>query len=115
MDFNYYLDPITNHYFDFEGVTARKPFWMFVLFNVLIGLALSIVLGIVHLGSLSGLYSLAVLLPSVGIAVRRMHDIGKSGWWLLASLIPILGAIYVIYLYCQPSSTPYSGAPAPAA
>jgi len=112
MDFNYYLDPIKNHYFDFEGVTARKPFWMFVLFNFLISLGLTIVLTIIHLRPLSSLYSLAVLLPGLGIAVRRMHDIGKSGWWVAVALIPILGWIYVIYLYCQPSSTPYAGAAA---
>ena len=110
MDFNDYLDPITKHYFDFQGVTARRPFWMFVLFNFGISVVLSIVLGIIHLRALSGLYSLAVLLPGLGIAVRRMHDIGKSGWWVLVSLVPILGWIYVIYLYAQPSSTPYAAA-----
>lgn len=108
MDFNYYVDPITKHYFDFEGVTARRPFWMFVLFNFLVGLGLGIVLGILHLRPLASLYSLALLPPSLGIAVRRLHDSGKSGWWLLAGLVPVLGWIYVIYLYCQPTTTPYA-------
>ena len=76
MDFNWYLDPITNHYVDFEGVVGRKPFWMFALFNFLIALGLSIVLNIIHLSPLSGLYHLAVLLPSLGLGVRRLHDIG---------------------------------------
>ena len=107
MDFNFYLDPITKHYFDFEGVTGRQAFWMFVLFNFVISLVLSVVLGLVHLQPVALLYSLAVLLPGLGLAVRRMHDIGKSGWWLLASLVPVLGWIYVIYLYCQPSTTSY--------
>ena len=114
MDFNYYLDPITKHYFDFQGVVGRKPFWMFVLINFLISLALNIVLAVVHLRPLAGLYSLAVLLPTLGLAVRRLHDIGKSGWWVLVSLIPVLGWIYVIYLYCQPSGAPYGGAAVPA-
>lgn len=112
MDFNDYLDPIKNHYFDFEGVTGRRAFWMFVLFNFGISFVLQIVLGIIHLSPIAGLYTLAVLLPSLGIAVRRMHDIGKSGWWVLVSLVPVLGWIYVIYLYAQPSSTPYGGAAA---
>ena len=107
MDFNWYLDPITNHDVDCEGVVGRKPFWMFALFNFLIALGLSIVLNIIHLSPLSGLYSLAVLLPSLGLGVRRMHDIGMSGWWLLVGLVPVLGWIYLIYLYCQPSKTPY--------
>ena len=107
MDFNLYLDPITKHYFDFEGVAGRKAFWTFVLFNFLISLGLSIVLGLAHLQPLAGLYSLAVLLPSLGLAVRRLHDIGKSGLWILVALVPILGFFYLIYLYCQPSSAPY--------
>ena len=115
MDFNDYLDPIKNHYFDFEGVTARRPFWMFALFNVLVYIGLAIVLGIIHLFPLVFLYLLAVALPHLGLTVRRLHDIGKSGLWILVSLIPILGTIYLIYLCCQPSSTPYSGAPAAAA
>jgi uncharacterized membrane protein YhaH (DUF805 family) len=110
MDFSLYLDPITNHYFDFEGVTGRRAFWMFVLFNFIVSLVLSVVLSIVHLQPLSYLYSLAVLLPSIGLGVRRMHDIGKSGWWLLVAFIPVLGWFYLIYLYCQPSSTPYGAA-----
>jgi uncharacterized membrane protein YhaH (DUF805 family) len=110
MDFNYYLDPITKHYFDFNGATGRKPFWMFHLFNFLIALGLSIVLTVVHLGALYGLYTLALLLPSLGLGVRRLHDIGKSGWWLLVAFVPILGWIYLIYLCCQPSAAPYSAA-----
>ena len=107
MDFNLYLDPITKHYFDFQGVTGRRAFWMFVLFNFVISIVLSAVLAVVHLQALGFLYSLALLLPGLGLGVRRLHDIGKSGWWLLASLVPVLGWIYVIYLYCQPSTTPY--------
>ena len=107
MDFNLYLDPITKHYFDFNGVAGRRAFWMFVLFNFIIAVVLDIVLGLVHLQAFASLYSLAVLLPSLGLAVRRLHDIGKSGWWLLVCLVPLLGAIYLIYLYCQPSTTPY--------
>lgn len=107
MDFNLYLDPITKHYFDFEGVAGRRAFWMFILFNILVSIAVTVVLAIIHLRGLASLYSLAVLLPGLGLAVRRLHDAGKSGWWLLAGLAPVLGWIYVIYLYCQPSTTPY--------
>jgi len=107
MDFNWYLDPIKNHYFDFEGVTGRRPFWMFVLINFLISVALVIVLSVIHLRPLAGLYDLAIFLPSLGLAVRRMHDIGQSGWLVLIGIIPVLGWAIVIYLYAQPSKTPY--------
>ncbi len=110
MDFSFYLDPITKHYVDFQGVADRKSFWMFVLINFLISLGLAIVLAIAHLRYLHGLYTLAVLLPGLGLAVRRLHDIGKSGWWVLIGFVPILGWIYLIYLYCQPSTTPYVAA-----
>ena len=110
MDFNLYLDPITKHYFDFEGVAGRRAFWMFVLFNFLVSLALTVVLTILHLQTLASLYSLAVLLPSVGLAARRLHDTGRSAWWLLAGLVPVLGWIYLIFLYCQPSTTAYAAA-----
>ena len=110
MEFNWYLDPIKNHYFDFEGVAGRKTFWMFTLYNFLITVALSIVLSVVHLRPLASLYSLAVLLPSLGLAVRRLHDIGMSGWWALLALVPVIGWIVLIYFYCQPSKTPYAAA-----
>jgi uncharacterized membrane protein YhaH (DUF805 family) len=109
MDFNLFLDPVTKHYFDFQGVTARRPFWMFIFFYFLITIALEVVLTIAHLLPLVGLWSLAMLLPALGIEVRRLHDIGKSGWWILIALIPILGFIYLIYLLCQPSTEPFAG------
>ncbi|MGH7734691.1 MAG: DUF805 domain-containing protein [Gemmatimonadales bacterium] len=110
VNFNYYLDPITKHYADFQGVMGREPFWMFVLFNFIIGLVLGLVLGIIHLYPLSYIYSLALLLPSLSAGVRRLHDTGKSGWWVLVALIPLVGWIYLIYLYCQPTTAPYAAA-----
>lgn len=107
MDFSWYLDPITKHYFDFQGAVGRRPFWMFVLYNVIITLVLQAALSIVHLRPLAGLYSLAVLLPSLGMAARRLHDTGRSAWWLLVGFVPVIGWIYLIYLYCQPSQTAY--------
>ena len=107
MNFGWYLDPITKHYFDFQGVSDRKTFWMFVLFNVVIAIAIYIVAMLVHFVPLYGIYVLATLLPSLGLEVRRLHDVGKSGWWLLVSLVPILGAIYLIYLLAQPSKAPF--------
>ena len=96
----WYLNPVTKHYFDFNGVATRKEYWMFVLFNFIVAFVIGIVAALIHVRAIGSLYSLVVLLPSLGIAVRRMHDIGKSGWWILVPL-------YNIWLLCQPSKTPY--------
>jgi len=102
----YYVDVLKEHYFDFEGKAKRREFWMFVLFSVIV----SILLGILQrmlFGEdntlLSNLYSLAVLLPSLGIGVRRLHDVGQSGWLMLLALIPILGWLILLYFYVLPS------------
>ena len=85
-------------YADFKGRARRKEYWMFVLFNFII----SFVIGL--LGSvLSWIYTAAVFIPSLAVCVRRLHDIGKSGWWVLISLIPIIGWIWLIVLYVQDS------------
>ena len=105
---DYYFDALRN-YVNFVGSTGRKAFWMFVLISFLISVVIAIVEGILGLsstgggGPLSGLYSLFMLIPSIAIAVRRLHDINKSGWWILIGLIPILGWIVLIYFYVQPS------------
>ncbi|HVP83888.1 MAG TPA: DUF805 domain-containing protein [Rhizomicrobium sp.] len=92
LDFNKlwqnWLDTITKHYVDFNGRVDRMQFWYFVLVNVLIALAVAIVASIIWAPALSRLYSLAVLLPSMGMGVRRLHDTGKPGIWILIGFIP---------------------------
>ena len=101
----YFVDPIKNHYLDFAGKANRKQFWLFVLFNFLVFLVLSIVLGL--LGKTGDVIyfvcQLAVLLPSLGIAARRLRDGGFSPWLLLIGLIPVLGWIVLLVLYLLPS------------
>jgi uncharacterized membrane protein YhaH (DUF805 family) len=97
----YYTDVIKK-YVEFSGRARRKEYWMFVLINVIISLILSILDSIIGttagggIGVLSSIYSLAVLLPSLGVTVRRLHDTNRSGWWILIALIPIIGAIILI-------------------
>lgn len=78
---------------DFNGRSRRKEYWMFFLFNMLIGMGLSVgdlMLGLfsdtLSMGAFGALYSLVVLVPSWALAVRRLHDTGRSGWWLVAPL-----------------------------
>ncbi|KAA0548517.1 DUF805 domain-containing protein [Bacillus sp. BGMRC 2118] len=92
----WYLKVLKN-YVGFSGRARRKEYWMFALFNAIVSILLAIVEVITGLESmLTGLYSLAVLLPSLAVGVRRLHDTGRSGWWLLISLIPIIGAIVLL-------------------
>ena len=109
---HWFLDPITKHYFDFEGTAGRQAFWMFNLYYFIIAVVLGVIGGLVHFHFLGVVLGLAVFLPSLGLGVRRLHDIGKSGLWFLIGLIPILGGLYLIYLFAQPSSTPYGSAAA---
>ena len=85
--------------FDFSGRSRRKEFWLFVLFTTLISIALSFVDAIAglelteDLGVLGGLFSLLIIIPSISVTVRRLHDIGRSGWWFLLAFVPIIGWI----------------------
>jgi len=96
---------VINSYFDFNGRARRKVNWMFVLINSIIsivsfyldnilGTAFAIGYGPIYIG-----YGLAVLIPSIAVAIRRLHDVGKSGWMYLLIILPIIGPIWLIILF----------------
>lgn len=99
-------------YFDFKGRTNRKDFWLAVLGCFLLVFVCSFVLGFIGgmLGDTASaitsvlviLLELAVLIPGIAIEVRRLHDIGKSGWWILLALVPF-GGIVLLVFYCMDS------------
>jgi uncharacterized membrane protein YhaH (DUF805 family) len=104
---HWYTDALTKKYFLFTGRAGRTEFWMYVLFNFIVAMILAIV-GTVLGGSGNysspaflpyDLYLLATLLPSLGMAVRRLHDTGRSGWWILVGLVPIIGAVVLLIFY----------------
>ena len=87
---------VLKKYAVFSGRARRKEYWMFILFNLIISFAIGFILGILGVGSNSfilNIYPLAVFIPSIAVGVRRMHDVGKSGWFLL---IPIYSLILLI-------------------
>ncbi len=110
-NFEYYKTVVLKKYATFSGRAARSEYWYFVLFNIIISIVLSMADGITGLksdsgsGLLSGIYSLAVLVPSLAVSVRRLHDTGKTGWWALICLIPVLGWI-VFLIFMVTDSTP---------
>ncbi|RJQ11838.1 MAG: DUF805 domain-containing protein [Dehalococcoidia bacterium] len=90
------------NYAVFTGRTGRSTFWYWVLFGLIVSLIVNAVDGVLGVRMLAPLVSLGLLLPNLGMSVRRLHDIGKSWKWILLILIPVLGWIYLIYLYVQP-------------
>lgn len=99
---------LTQNYCNFSGRASRSEYWWFYLFTCIVSWVVSIVvslfsseLSIMYIASM--VVGLAFLLPSLGIAVRRLHDIGKSGWWMFISLIPLIGAIILIVWWCKDS------------
>ncbi|MGB6873617.1 MAG: DUF805 domain-containing protein [Dehalococcoidia bacterium] len=118
---NWYIK-VLKKYAVFSGRARRKEYWMFFLFNFIFSLVASLIdLGIglltfavFGLGLLSILYALAVFVPGLAVAVRRLHDVGKSGWYLLIILIPIAGPIWFLVLTCtdsQPGDNKYGPNP----
>jgi uncharacterized membrane protein YhaH (DUF805 family) len=89
---NWYLDVLKN-YAAFEGRAGREEFWHFTTLNILVSLAL-----FSTNSHLLAFYALAVLIPSIAVSVRRLHDINRSGWWLLIAVVPILCIVVVIFL-----------------
>lgn len=99
---NWYLKVIKSA-FDFNSRARRKEYWMFFLFNMIISIALMLIENTTGLsnpeqgfGMISGLYSLAMVIPSLAVCVRRLHDTNKSGWYILISLIPLVGPILLL-------------------
>lgn len=94
-------------YADFSGRARRKEYWMFALFNSIFALSavildniLGLTIGWSFYGVIYILYILAVFVPGLAVSVRRMHDIGKSGWMILIVFIPIIGSIWLLILCC---------------
>ncbi|MBS4773224.1 MAG: DUF805 domain-containing protein [Proteobacteria bacterium] len=99
----YFVDVLKNHYLDFNGRATRTQFWMFNLFVFIIVFAVSLIAGLLKLPVLATVAVLAVLLPSIGISVRRVRDLGISGWFILIGLIPFIGGIVLLVGYCLPT------------
>lgn len=117
---DWYLE-VLKKYAVFEGRAGRKEYWFFILFNILISMALGYVdwlTGNINpetgLGILSGIYALGVMIPGMAVSVRRLHDTGRSGWWLLITFVPVIGAIVFLYfmvLDSNPETNEYGPSP----
>ena len=106
---NWYLEALKK-YAKFDGRSQRSEYWFFVLFYILGYLILSFIDGVLGthsieagIGLLSGIFALGHLVPSIAVSVRRLHDIGKSGWWYLLVLLPIVGPIVLLVFFVMDS------------
>jgi uncharacterized membrane protein YhaH (DUF805 family) len=99
---DYFLEPIKK-YAEFNGRAVRKEYWMYVLYYIIIYIVLAVVDGIIGISLLTTLFSLGLLLPSLALGTRRLHDTGRTGWWQLIGLIPLVGLVILIYFFVQAS------------
>jgi len=99
-------------YADFSGRASRREFWLFVIFTQLVQFGIGFVCGLflgysdetlIIIGGLVMLFGLFTLIPNLAVGVRRCHDIGRSGWWLLIALVPCIGPIWLLILLALPS------------
>lgn len=118
---SWYLKVLRN-YATFSGRARRQEFWMFVLFNLVIAFALRVVDHFAGLtygpngsqGILHSIYMLAVLIPGIAVATRRLHDIGKSGFYLFVAFVPCIGGFMLLYWYIldgNPGTNAYGADP----
>lgn len=110
LSVEYFINAIRYKYADFSGRARRSEYWLFGLFSLLISIAciiLDYVLGTDFWSFPYGLFyvvfGVATFLPGLAVSVRRLHDVGKSGWFLLLIFIPIIGAIWLLVLFCTDS------------
>jgi uncharacterized membrane protein YhaH (DUF805 family) len=108
------VQSVLSKYATFSGRAVRSEFWWWVLFSIIVQAVTQVLDGAVLapvFGSpafdgpqiLTGLAGLALLLPSLAVTVRRLHDVDRSGWWIFLNLIPLIGFLVLLYWYVQPS------------
>ena len=107
---NWYL-AVLKKYAVFSGRARRTEYWMFALINFIVSCELT---GIdfaagtmnqtLYVGLFEGIYSLAVIIPGIAVSVRRLHDTGRSGWWLLIACVPCIGALVLLYFLVSDST-----------
>ena len=107
-----------DHYAKFDGRASRSSFWWWVLFVVIVSIVANILDSAVDVAIFSIIVSLGLLLPGLSKAIRRLHDTGRSGWWVLIGLIPLIGFIVLLIFYLEksdPGANEYGPAPDTAA
>jgi uncharacterized membrane protein YhaH (DUF805 family) len=123
---HYLIDPLRRHYFDFKGRATPKQYWLFILFVIQLGFIAGMIDATISYGFIGALnigivfsdplistpFTLLLLLPTLAITTRRLHDAGRTGWWQILLLIPMPGWFVLFLLLCLPSATDNQYGPA---
>ncbi|NDW23134.1 DUF805 domain-containing protein [Alteromonas hispanica] len=110
-----YFTKALKHYADFTGRARRTEYWMFFLFYIIFYVVCATISYALGFEALTAIFSLALLIPSLSVGARRLHDTGRTGWWQLLNLIPIIGTIVLIIFFAQDSSEDNKYGPNPKA
>ncbi len=116
MSFSEAVKSCLSQYVGFAGRARRSEFWYFYLFTIVVGIVASILQRAISdssSGVITGIVSLALILPTLAVGARRLHDTSRSGWWLLIGLIPIIGTIVLIVFWVQDSHGDNQHGPSP--
>jgi uncharacterized membrane protein YhaH (DUF805 family) len=103
MTFGAAVSSVLTQYTGFSGRARRSEFWWYTLFASAVYLVVALIDAAMNTTLLGLIVSLGLLLPTLAVTVRRLHDTGRSGWWILISLIPLAGAIVLLVFECQDS------------
>ena len=112
----YFVDTIKKRYADFQGKATRSEYWYFLLFYFVFIMILGLIdINIINPmlgmtpeeasrgGLLQAIFAFAMIVPFLALGVRRLHDIGKSGWWMFIGLVPVFGTLVLLYFFVQKS------------
>jgi len=94
---NYFLDVLKTKYATFEGRATRSEYWYFTLFATISYIIAMVIDGIIQMPILTILTMLGLVIPSIAVGIRRLHDIGKSGWWYLLALVPLISLVLIAF------------------
>jgi len=109
---NLAIEAITKRYAQFSGRARRKEYWLTILLIIIISIIASVLDGalgladpVYGLGPIYGIVALAILIPSIAVSVRRLHDIDRTGWWYLLAFVPFIGFVVLIIFFVMPGTS----------
>lgn len=99
----YFIDYLKNNYLEFKGRVSRRQYWMFTLYSAILGFVFGVICGLIPVLKIFALlFVLALIIPSIGLGVRRLHDLNLSGLFYLIAFIPFVGGLAILFLFCMP-------------